>query len=139
MSAGLPGLGLGGIFFILSATIAAPVVELARTMRGRSSAAAWLGVGRQFALAVAMIAAIDATLHGVYLVASATGLGGAEPPHSLIALPLLPLALTAVLLGGLLLAAKALALITPGRDRGRRRSRLRRLRSALAGAGSSAP
>lgn len=59
MSAGLPGLGLGGLFFILSA-LALPLFELARTARGESSAQSWLAVARQFGLAVAMIAAIDA-------------------------------------------------------------------------------
>ena len=38
MSAGLPGLGLGGLFFILSALLA-PLLELGRPVRGRSSRA----------------------------------------------------------------------------------------------------
>jgi hypothetical protein len=57
MSAGLPGLGLGGLFFVLSALVA-PVVELRRTAQGRSSRAAWRQVGRQFALAVVMVAVV---------------------------------------------------------------------------------
>ena len=57
MSAGMPGLGLGGLFFILSALFA-PVVELRRTAQGQSSAAAWRQVGRQFAVAVVMVAVV---------------------------------------------------------------------------------
>ncbi len=57
MSAGLPGFGLGGLFFVLSALIA-PAIELGRTARGQSSARAWRQVGRQFAIATAMVAAV---------------------------------------------------------------------------------
>lgn len=61
MAAGLPGLGLGGLFFILSALFA-PVPELYRTARGRSSAAARRMVLRQFVQAVAMVAVVDLML-----------------------------------------------------------------------------
>lgn len=61
MSAGLPGLGLGGLFFILSA-LAAPFPELWRTARGRSSLAAWRGILRQLAQALTMIVAVDLIL-----------------------------------------------------------------------------
>ena len=57
MSAGLPGLGLGGLFFVLSALLA-PAVELGRTARGQSSPEAWRQCGRQFALALAMVAVV---------------------------------------------------------------------------------
>ena len=57
MSAGLPGVGLGGLFFVISALVA-PLVELRRAARGESSAAAWRQVGRQFALAAAMVAVV---------------------------------------------------------------------------------
>lgn len=57
MSAGMPGLGLGGLFFVLSALLA-PFVELGRTARGRSAPGAWRQVGRQFAMAFAMVAAV---------------------------------------------------------------------------------
>jgi len=42
MTAGLPGFGLGGVFFIISALLA-PFVELIMTARGRSSRARWAG------------------------------------------------------------------------------------------------
>jgi hypothetical protein len=53
VSAGLPGAGLAGLFFILSALLAVPN-ELVRTVRGRSSREAWLVVGRHARLALAM-------------------------------------------------------------------------------------
>ena len=109
MSAGLPGLGLGGLFFILSALLA-PFVELVRTVRGRSSVAAWRAVGRQFALAMAMVAALELTLRLVYALADTTGLGGAGPRGSLTVLPLLPIAITLALLATVLGAAKAMEL-----------------------------
>ena len=58
MSAGLPGLGLGGLFFVICALLA-PFAELVRTLRGRSSAARWAETLRQFGLAVAMVGAFD--------------------------------------------------------------------------------
>jgi hypothetical protein len=58
MSAGMPGLGLGGLFFVLSALFA-PIVELRRTAQGRSSAAAWRQVGRQFAIALTMVLVVS--------------------------------------------------------------------------------
>lgn len=77
MSAGLPGLGLGGLFFIFSALLA-PFPELWRTLRGRSDPGSWRAIGRQLAQALAMIAAIDLTLRLTYVVLSAAGIG--EPP-----------------------------------------------------------
>lgn len=55
MAAGLPGVGLSGLFMLLSALLM-PVVELVQTARGRSSAARWRLVGRQWGLAAAMVA-----------------------------------------------------------------------------------
>lgn len=116
MSAGLPGLGLGGLFFILSALIA-PLVELVRMLRGRSSAGAWRAVGRQFAIAVTMIVAIELTLRAVLWVASAAGVGGASVPAGILALPLEPIGLAVALLCALLLAAKGLELALRWRRR----------------------
>jgi hypothetical protein len=50
MTPGMPGAGIGGIFYLLSAVLM-PFRELYRTLRGRSSRARWLGVGRQVGLA----------------------------------------------------------------------------------------
>jgi len=110
MSAGLPGLGLGGLFFIVSA-LAAPFVELYRTARGRSSAAAWRGVGRQFAIAAAMIVAIDLALRLAFLAVEATGIGQGPADRELTVLPLVPIGITLGLLAALLASAKAAQLV----------------------------
>jgi hypothetical protein len=65
MSAGLPGVGLSGIFFIVSALAAVPL-ELGRTLQRRSSLDRWAAVLRHFAFAVVMIASLElfyATVH----------------------------------------------------------------------------
>jgi hypothetical protein len=130
MSAGLPGLGLGGLFFLLSALVA-PVVELARTIRGESSAAAWRGVGRQFAIAVTMIVAVDLALRMVLLLTALAGASDTPPDPGLTVLPLAPIGITMGLLVAVLAAAKALQLALRVRDHG-----LPRL--AMAGTGPAA-
>ena len=105
MSAGLPGLGLGGLFFILSALLA-PFPELWRTLRGRSDLAAWRAIGRQFAQAAAMVAAIDLTLRLAYAVLSAAGLANAPSGNMGTVLPLTLLGITSALLVAVLGAAK---------------------------------
>jgi hypothetical protein len=59
MTPGIPGFGLGGLFFIISALLA-PVFEIVRTVRGRSSLARWQVVGYQAAIA-ASIAVVATT------------------------------------------------------------------------------
>lgn len=61
MTAGIPGVGLGGLFFVISALLMI-VVELYRTVRGRSSGARWRFVGRQAAMALGIIFATVAAL-----------------------------------------------------------------------------
>jgi hypothetical protein len=90
MSAGIPGLGLGGLFFVICALLA-PFWELAQTVRGRSSAARWAQTLRQFALAVAMVGAFELARRAI----------GAD------ALSLRTVAITAAVLAAILLAAKA--------------------------------
>ena len=105
MSAGLPGLGLGGLFFIFSALLA-PFRELWRTIRGRSRPGEWRIVGRQFAQAVTMVVAIDLTLRLVY---GALSLAGAEDVPSAASGTVLPLTLvgiTSALLAAVLVATK---------------------------------
>jgi hypothetical protein len=90
MSVGLPGLGLGGLFFVISALVA-PLVELHRSIQGRSSAVAWRQVGRQFSIAVVMVVAVGLAL-------------------GITSAPLAPIGVTAALLAALLLGAKVLQL-----------------------------
>lgn len=56
MNAGLPGIGIASLFFVISALLM-PVVELARTVRGQSSRERWRGVAHDWLLAVAMVGA----------------------------------------------------------------------------------
>jgi hypothetical protein len=110
MSAGLPGLGLGGIFFILSALIA-PFVEAVRMLRGRSNPARRRQIARQFLLAVAMVVAIDLTLRGLLAVGGLIG-AGPEGDPGLVVLPLAPVGITTGLLALVLAGAKLADLLT---------------------------
>jgi hypothetical protein len=118
VSAGLPGLGLGGLFFVLLALLG-PFVELIRTARGRSSLAAWRAVGRQFSLALTMVAAVALTLRLLYALAEAAGLAGPLSDRSPTVLALGPVGITLGLLACVLAAAKAMHLIATIRTRGR--------------------
>jgi hypothetical protein len=120
MTAGLPGFGLGGVFFIISALLA-PFGELINSARGRSSRARWVSVGRQLLMAVAMISALEF----VGLVS------GAGPVQGLSSFSLLPLAATAALLAFVLVTAKLVQLCCGGARRGRRANLARRLLEPL--------
>lgn len=74
MAAGIPGLGLGGLFFILSALLA-PLFELPRTLRGCSSWARWRSIASHLALALLMVAALELAL---VVLLTALGIGPAE-------------------------------------------------------------
>lgn len=117
MSAGIPGFGLGGLFFILSALLA-PAIELVRTARGRSSLDAWRRVGRQFAIAVAMIIAVNLSLRGALLAISLTGAGEGASDRGLFVLPVALIGITGALLATVLGTAKALELCLRARERG---------------------
>jgi hypothetical protein len=115
VSAGLPGLGLGGLFFIISALLA-PLPELWRLIRGRSSVAAWRMIGRQLGQATLMIAAIDLSLRLVSLAISLGGLGKAPAAATGLVLPLATVGLTSALMVTVLCAAKLVELTVRLRD-----------------------
>ena len=109
MNVGLPGTGIGGLFYLVTALLM-PAVELLRTIRGRSTIARWRLVAHQVLLAL-----------GILLVLWATGwmLNHALPHHALAslraantqathALGVAPTTLTLVTLGGVLLAVEVL-------------------------------
>jgi hypothetical protein len=120
MSAGLPGLGLGGLFFIVSALFA-PFAELPRIVRGRSDAARRRQIGRQFLLALAMIVAIDLTLRGLLLAGAVVG-AGPEGDPGIVVLPLAPIGITTGLLLLVLATAKGADLLLRLRDSRRERA-----------------
>ena len=64
-NAGLPGTGIGGLFYLLLA-LAMPFVEVVRSVRGRRGPSRWRLVLTQFAQACAILAALVATA-AVYL------------------------------------------------------------------------
>jgi len=103
MTAGLPGTGIGGLFFILSAFFMI-VVELQRTIRGKSSLARWRMVGRHAGVAAAMVAAVTATIWLVHrlLFPAATDAGATASKassgltHAIV--PFLPVLITLAVL-----------------------------------------
>jgi hypothetical protein len=105
VSAGLPGLGLGGLFFIFSALLA-PFRQLLRTFRGRNRPGDWAMIGRQFAQATVMVAAIDLALRLAYLGIAAAGIGNAPSAVSATVIPLTLIGITSALLVGVLATAK---------------------------------
>jgi hypothetical protein len=105
VSAGLPGAGLAGLFFILSAILAVPI-ELVRTVRGRSSRQAWQRVGRNFGLALAMLMALELAFAAVSAFAAEASGKRVLPP----VLPHVPVLLTLAVLVIVLATTKALEL-----------------------------
>ena len=99
-NAGLPGTGIGGLFYILLA-LAMPVIAISRALRGRPGPHRWSQVLTQFALACGILAAIAVTVV-VYL-----RLVDAPSPFGVTGAPLL---LAPVVLSGLLLALIAITL-----------------------------
>lgn len=78
MNAGLPGTGIGGLFYVVLALVM-PLRELYLTARGRSSRERWRLVLQQALMACGIVAALATTwwaLARVVDASSATGLGG---------------------------------------------------------------
>jgi hypothetical protein len=130
MSAGLPGLGLGGLFFILSALFA-PLAEVVRIVRGRSDAARRRQIGRQFLLALAMLVAIDLTLRGLLLAGALVG-AGSGGGEGIVVMPLAPIGITTGLLLLVLAGAKGADVMLRMRDSHRERSLAAQRRRASA-------
>jgi hypothetical protein len=73
MNAGLPGTGIGGLFYLLSA-LWAPVDALGRMARGRGDEVRWGLVLRQTTIALSIIGALWATGWGFgYLLSERSG------------------------------------------------------------------
>jgi hypothetical protein len=128
MSAGMPGLGLGGMFFVLSALLA-PVIEIPRMLRGETPDGTWREIGRNLVISLLIIAAVDCAMRFALLVAWLVGGGSTDRLTGLSVVPLGPLAFTGLLLATLLAAAKLVSLALGALDRLgiRRASRRRRL------------
>ena len=103
-TAGIPGTGLGGLFYLLLA-FWMPLAELSRTLRGRSSRERWRHVGTQFALACGIVAAVGGTSAGYLVVVGAPSPLGVPGPTLVLA----PVALALVLLSGLVVVLRTWA------------------------------
>lgn len=130
MVAGLPGVGLSGAFFIVSAFVMLPL-EIMRTLRGRSSIARWATVLRHVATAITMIGALElcyAALHFTLkhlssllllvpglLVDGHTTQTAVTRGTSPASIPLLPVLGTLVLVIAVIGTAKAAALLSRAR------------------------
>jgi hypothetical protein len=108
VNAGLPGTGLGGLFYVLLA-LWMPVAELYATLRGRSSLARWRQVGAHFALACGIVGAVAGTLVAYsHLVELPHTLGLGHTP-----MVLGPVLLALVLLAGLVVTLRVWARVQP--------------------------
>ena len=116
MGPGQPGIALGGLFYLLLALLG-PFVELARALRGRSTAASRRVVARHFALAATMLVALDLAYRAATLLfapsADAPAEGPAAPSAKLPSEGLVALPVTPVLLGLALLATVLAAPSSP--------------------------
>ena len=112
MNVGLPGTGIGGLFYVLTAFLM-PLLELGRTLRGRSSLQRWQRVGTQTGLAAGILA-------GLWLTAQAlqwclptpvmVSLKGVHH-HAARSLGVTPTLITFMMLGGVLLGTEVLHLL----------------------------
>lgn len=105
-NAGLPGTGLGGLFYILLALLM-PLVQLYRVARGRSHPGQWRQVAQQFLLSCGVLASLALTTVFYRQV-----LGGPNPfGVSGTAVLLGPVVLAALLLTVLVLVLRVWALV----------------------------
>jgi hypothetical protein len=138
MTAGIPGIGLGGLFFVISALLMV-ILELYRTVRGRSSLARWRFVGYQAAIAAGIVLATAAALWLLELALPGDpldarvgtgregGAGGESGESFAVALSTIPLSATPILgtlafLVMVLCLAEALRWVV-GRAPGKQRAR----------------
>lgn len=109
MNAGLPGTGIGGLFYILLALLM-PLRELYLTARGRSSRERWRLVLQQLLIACGIVASLAATGWAVsraFDTQAAVGLGGTS-------IFLAPALIAGLVLCVLVLALRVWALLLPG-------------------------
>ena len=103
-NAGLPGTGLGGLFYVLLALVM-PVVELYRTARGRGSRERWRQAATQFALACGIVASVAGTATAYLTLVGAPSPFGLRGPGLVLA----PVVLAALLLATLVVTLRVWA------------------------------
>jgi hypothetical protein len=119
MFAGLPGIGVGTLFYVLAA-LWMPLRECPRLLTGRSSVARWRLIGVQFCFAVSIIASValaDRVLWWILDAKSPTAINparlineefAARAPESIFAAPI---AASLLLLVAVLVATELLRLV----------------------------
>lgn len=105
-NAGLPGTGLGGLFYVVLALVM-PLVELYRTARGRGSRDRWRQVGTQFALACGILVSVVGTAAAYLTLVDAPSPFGVRGPTLVLA----PVVLAALLLAVLVVTLRVWAAI----------------------------
>lgn len=104
-NAGLPGTGIGGLFYLLLA-LSMPVVELARSTSGRSGPGRRRQALHQFVMACAILAAVGGTLWVYVRVADVPSLFGVSGLAVVSAPLVLAVLLLTVLVAGLRIWAR---------------------------------
>jgi hypothetical protein len=118
MTVGLPGVGIGGIFYLISALLM-PIHESIRTFRGESSAGRWRVVATHWTLAAAIVAALWATGWVLGLIVPAAAIGIDPAASSVVARNVIEVGALALSLGTLtlvLLAVHIARLLVGSRD-----------------------
>ena len=115
MNVGLPGTGIGGLFYLLTALLM-PLFELGRTLRGGSSLQRWQRVGTQTALAVGILAGLWLTARLFQWCLPTPAVTSLTNVHHQVlrSLGVTPTFITFMTLGGVLLAAEVLHLLARG-------------------------
>ena len=82
MAGGLPGVGLGGLFFVAAALLM-PLVEIVRTVRGNGSRDRWPWILRNFLIALAIVGVVWGTYLAIDAVfSSPSGTSTAAAPSA---------------------------------------------------------
>ena len=96
MTVGVPGVGFGGIFYMIGALVM-PVREVVRTARGESTVQRWAVVATQWSLAAGILVALWATgwVLGHVLTPGLLAKTGAAvaPPHNVLRVSVLAMSL----------------------------------------------
>lgn len=125
MFAGLPGIGIGTLFYVLMA-VCMPFVELVKVVQGTSSVARWKRIVRQFFHAIAIVLSIVLAERVLLYLVGQTGPESLNParllhrelsthaPQSILAAPMTA---SLLILGGVLMIVEVLRLISAARAR----------------------
>jgi hypothetical protein len=102
MNAGLPGIGISGIFYLFTALML-PLIEAVRTVQGRSSLARWRFVATQFVFFWGIMGGFWLTGHVMSLVLSSQKIASIPEAHGNL-FQIRPLFLSLITLSAVMLA-----------------------------------